>query len=210
MNDPEETPEETDGRRLRSDRSRAAVVEALLALYEEGNSQPGAAEIARRAGLSERSVFRHFEDLDSLAVATIDRELERVGDLFQPPAVDGSLDERVRALVDQRVALYTATGAVARAALLLVPRSTVIASAVRYRRDLLNQQIDRLFAPELEPLAKRDRDDLVDAIDVLCSIEGIELLASTDRYNQPRTRRMLVRAVTAVLHTARDREQESR
>ncbi|HEY3830811.1 MAG TPA: TetR/AcrR family transcriptional regulator [Acidimicrobiia bacterium] len=190
-----------DGRRLRSDRSRAAVVEALLTLYEEGNAQPGAAEIARRAGVSERSVFRHFEDLDSLAVASIERELERVGDLFTLPAADGTLDARVQALVEQRIALYAATGAVARAALLLVPRSGVVADAVRYRRDVLWRQIGALFATELEALPKRDRDEIVDAIDVLCSIEGIELLAATDRYTPARTRRMLIRAVTAVLDT---------
>ncbi len=203
MNDPE-----TDGRRLRSDRSRAAVVEALLTLYEEGNAQPGAAEIARRAGVSERSVFRHFEDLDSLAVAAIHRELVRVGDLFRLPERDGTRDERVRLLVDQRLSLYAATNGVARAAGLLVPRSSIIADAVRYRRDLLQQQIGALFAPELEGLAKRDRDEVVDAIDVLCSIEGIDLLAGTDRHNPPRTRRMLVRAVTAVLDSTHDTERE--
>jgi len=191
-----------DGRRLRSDRSRAAVVEALLTLYEEGNAQPGAAEIARRAGVSERSVFRHFEDLDSLAVATIDRELERVGSLFQLPDMAGSLDERVRTLVEQRLALYAATGAVARAAMLLVSRSTVVAIAVRYRRDVLRRQVDALFTPELDRLAKRDREEIVDAVDVLCSIEGIELLAATERHVQPRTRRMLIRAVTAVVGSA--------
>jgi AcrR family transcriptional regulator len=189
-----------DGRRLRSDRSRAAVVDALLTLYEEGNAQPGAAEIARRAGVSERSVFRHFEDLDSLAVATIEIELQRIGDLFELPDGD-TLDARVRALVDQRVALYAATGAVARAASLLVPRSGVVANAVRYRRDVLWRQIGALFAAELESLPKRDRDEIVDAIDVLCSIEGIELLAATDRHTPARTRRMLIRAVTAVLDT---------
>src|SRR3954464_13078049 len=92
-----------DGRRLRSDRSRAAVVDALLTLYEEGNPQPGAAEIARRAGVSERSVFRHFEDLDSLAETAIEREIERVGSLFRAPSAEGPTDARVRALVDQRL-----------------------------------------------------------------------------------------------------------
>ena len=190
-----------DGRRLRSDRSRAAVVEALLTLYEEGNAQPGAAEIARRAGVSERSVFRHFEDLDSLAVASIERELERVGDLFKLPEAGGTLDARIQALVEQRLALYAATGAVARAALLLVPRSAVVADAVRYRRDVLWRQIGTQFAAELEPLPKRDRDEIIDAIDVLCSIEGIELLVATERHTPARTRRMLIRAVTAVLDT---------
>src|SRR6478672_677765 len=130
-----------DGRRLRSDRSRTAVVDALLTLYEEGNATPGAAEIARRAGVSERSVFRHFEDLDSLAEATIEREIERVGDLFAAPDAHGSRADRIRSLVDQRLDLYAATGAIARAASLLVTRSTVVAGAMRWRRDMLRHQV---------------------------------------------------------------------
>ncbi len=85
--------------------------------------------------------------------------------------------------------------------MLLLPRSAIVADAVRYRRDVLRQQVAALFTPELESLARRDRDEVVDAIDVLCSIEGIELLAATDRHDAPRTRRMLIRAVTAVLDT---------
>jgi AcrR family transcriptional regulator len=189
-----------DGRRLRSDRSRTAVAEALLSLYEEGNAQPGAAEIARRAGVSERSVFRLFEDLDSLAVATIERELERVGGRFQPPSVQGPLDQRVRALVEQRIDVYGAMAAIARAAQMLVPRSTVVADAVRWRRDYLRQQIETLFAAELATRTKRRREEIVDAIDVLCSFEGFELLAATARHTPARTRRMLTSAVTALLH----------
>src|SRR4051794_19759303 len=118
-----------DGRRQRSDRSRTAVVDALLTLYEDGNPQPGAAEIARRAGVSERSVFRHFEDLDSLAETAIEREIDRVGNLFEGPDATGPLDERVKALVDRRLDLYAATGAVARAAALLQTRSAVVSGA---------------------------------------------------------------------------------
>jgi AcrR family transcriptional regulator len=191
-----------DGRRLRSDRSRTAVVDALLTLYEDGNPTPGAAEIARRAGVSERSVFRHFEDLDSLAEAAIERELDRIGNLFQDPDPTGSIDQRVKALVDQRLDLYAATGAIARAATLLQTRSAVVAGAMRWRRELLRHQVDRLFAAELERLAKRDRDEVVDAIDVLCSIEGLDLLAATERHTRARTRRMLVRSVTALLTEA--------
>ena len=45
----------------------------------------------------------------------------------------------------------------------------------------------------------------IDAIDVLCSIEGIELLAATNRHTRARTRRTLVRAVTAILDTTAER-----
>jgi hypothetical protein len=115
--------------------------------------------------------------------------------------VANSRDERVGALVDQRLDLYAATGAIARAATLMAPRSTVVTNAVRYRRDLLRQQIPALFAAELDRLARRERDEITDAIDVLCSIEGIDLLAATGRHNRARTRRTLVYAVSAILDT---------
>jgi AcrR family transcriptional regulator len=191
-----------DGRRLRSDRSRTAVVDALLTLYEEGNSTPGAAEIARRAGVSERSVFRHFEDLDSLAEAAIEREIDRVGNLFEGPPNTGTVDDRVKALVDQRLDLYAATGAVARAANLLQNRSAVVAGAMRWRRDLLHHHVEALFAAELDHIARRDKDEVVDAIDLLCSIEGIDLLVATERYTRARTRRMLIRSINALLTEA--------
>ena len=42
----------TDGRQLRRERNREAVVEALLDLYRDGNLQPSSEEIAARSGLS--------------------------------------------------------------------------------------------------------------------------------------------------------------
>ncbi len=60
-----------DRRRLRTERGRQLVVDALLAYYDEGDPEPGAAKIAARAGVSERTVFRYFDDLDSLAAAAI-------------------------------------------------------------------------------------------------------------------------------------------
>ena len=59
-------PTTEDGRHARRDRNRLAVVDAMLELYVEGNLDPSSDEIAERAGLSPRSLFRYFEDLDDL------------------------------------------------------------------------------------------------------------------------------------------------
>ncbi|HEY2774896.1 MAG TPA: TetR/AcrR family transcriptional regulator [Candidatus Binatia bacterium] len=56
----------TDGRHLRSRSSRARIVEALSRLVREGDVLPGAARVAEVAGVGLRTVFRHFEDMDSL------------------------------------------------------------------------------------------------------------------------------------------------
>ena len=54
-----------DGRVVRGLRNREALVDAIITLNEEGVLRPSAAEIAERAGVSLRSVYRHFEDIDA-------------------------------------------------------------------------------------------------------------------------------------------------
>jgi AcrR family transcriptional regulator len=52
----------TDGRRLRRHHNREAVIDALPGLFDNGIYRPSAAEIAERAGLSPRSLFRYVDD----------------------------------------------------------------------------------------------------------------------------------------------------
>jgi AcrR family transcriptional regulator len=59
-------PTETDGRRRRSADSRARIVAAMLELTRESGLPPGAEQVAARAGVGLRSVFRHFQDMESL------------------------------------------------------------------------------------------------------------------------------------------------
>ena len=60
-----------DGRSLRSVRNRAAVVDATLELLREGQFKPRAADIALRADVSVRTVFRLFDDLDQMLVCLL-------------------------------------------------------------------------------------------------------------------------------------------
>lgn len=55
-----------DGRRRRSEQSRDKIVAAMLALIEEGAITPSAEEVAARAQVGLRSVFRRFKDMESL------------------------------------------------------------------------------------------------------------------------------------------------
>ena len=72
MSDSTSTPAKVDGRRLRSDRSRQVIVEAMLQLINEGNLVPTAQQIANHAKVGIRSVFRHFEDMEAI-FATADQ-----------------------------------------------------------------------------------------------------------------------------------------
>ncbi|MEL0137982.1 MAG: helix-turn-helix domain-containing protein, partial [Halieaceae bacterium] len=73
----------SDGRRQRSERSQVAIVEAALALMDEGVLVPTAQQIADRAGVGIRSFFRHFTDMDSLFLAADEMLLDSYEALFK-------------------------------------------------------------------------------------------------------------------------------
>jgi len=90
----------SDGRRQRSERSQTAIIEAALALMEEGTLVPTAQQIADRAGVGIRSFFRHFADMDSLFLAADEMLLDSYEALFQVADRDGSLSNRVSRAVE--------------------------------------------------------------------------------------------------------------
>ncbi|MCU1352893.1 MAG: transcriptional regulator, TetR family, partial [Acidimicrobiales bacterium] len=142
-----------DGRRLRPERNRLAEVDAILQLLDEGHVDPAAALVAERAGVSVRSVFRYFEDLDSLAMAAVERQIERVGHLYEPPDPDGSLTERVEALLVQRRRLFEAVAPVRRHALRRAHAQPAMRAGLEQSGDVLRHQIGVQFAAELDGLA---------------------------------------------------------
>jgi len=97
----------TDGRHRRAQASREAIVESLVSLYADGYVDPSAAEIAERAGVSERSLFRHFDDIDDLCHTAFVIQWKRLAERTRlPMSVTSSTDEKIVAIVEQRVGLY--------------------------------------------------------------------------------------------------------
>ena len=57
---------EEDGRRQRSSRSRERIVHAMIELIRAGEMSPAAARVAEKANVGLRTVFRHFEEMETL------------------------------------------------------------------------------------------------------------------------------------------------
>jgi AcrR family transcriptional regulator len=166
-----------DGRRARRGRNRETVVDALLELFTEGELSPSVAAVAERSGVSLRSVFRYFDDLDEMGRIAIERHTEHVQHLFDLPGIgEGSRDDRVAALVSHRLRLYEAVAPVVRATILRAPFQPVIAETIARRRRYLRAQVDQQFAPELDRLEADDRFAVAAAVDILTSFETAELL----------------------------------
>ena len=55
-----------DGRRQRSSKSSDLIAQACIEIINEGNLNPTAKEVAKRAGVGTRTVFRQYEDMEDL------------------------------------------------------------------------------------------------------------------------------------------------
>ena len=166
-----------DGRRAWRDRNLGAVVDALLDLFTEGNLRPGADEIAARSGVSRRSVFRYFDDLDSLDRVAIERQIARVSHLIEVPGLgEGSVEDRVKRLSSQRVRLFEAILPVARVSRGRGPLEPVVGGGRARSRHQLRRQVERQFAGELRSLGRSERNAALGSAEVVCSFEAYELL----------------------------------
>lgn len=105
---PLQAEEETDGRRRRGNTSRARIVAAMLELVEAGNVAPGAARVAALAGVSLRTVFRHFEDMESLYREMGETIQARVLPAFFRPYEGDTWRARLLELVERRIELFEA------------------------------------------------------------------------------------------------------
>ena len=185
-----------DGRRLRREQNREAVLDALVELYAEGNYEPSVAEIAARAELSQRSLFRYFDDVDDLNRAAIERQQEMARPLIDPGVdPDASTSKKIDRLVAARIALFDAIEPGARAARVCAYRHPIVATQVRESRSFLRRQLERIFAPELD----RAGADVLPAIDALLSFETHQLLRHDQGRSRAKTHAALVTAVTALL-----------
>lgn len=191
-----------DGRRLRGLRNRHAVVEAMLSLLEDGVTSPSAAEIAERAGVSLRSVFRHFDDLDALFLAGIERQTQKTSHLYKPPSPNGTATDRVQALVRQRRRLHEAVAPVRRGWVLRFRDHPTMVPVMAEVRSELRRQISELFAADLADLSPSVRREVVDAIDLATSFPAWDYLRFDQELSVNRAAGVMRRTVLAVLKAA--------
>lgn len=188
-----------DGRRARREQNMDAVVEAMLDLLGEGNINPSAAQVAERSGVSLRSVFRYFDDMDSLMELAIARQMERAGRFFDLIDAGGPVEDRAAALAACRVEQHAHLAPYARAAVAKAHQFPAVATGLGARRDALRRQVEVLFAPELAPLDRQGRDDVLAALEGVTSLELVETMVTHRGLSAARVQAVLTRTVLAVL-----------
>ena len=170
-------PEPTDGRIARRERNRTAALDAVLDLFAEGELTPSPHQVAARSGVSLRSVYRYFDDDDELIRSAIARNMERVEPYMglDRPGV-GTVESRIRRTVSARLELYRRGRPLVQAAIHRARTTPVLAERIDEVTHLLREQAADMFEPELSDLRPERRRELLDAIDVTLSYDGIEHL----------------------------------
>jgi len=185
-----------DGRARRSHQSRDAIVAALFELLGEGHLEPTAQQVAERADVGLRSVFRHFSDMESLYTTLDARLLANVTPMLQDDPPDGTASERAAAMVDHRVALFEQILPYKRASNVKRWRSPYLTAQHRKLVSELRARL-LLWLPEL----KAAPPETVEALDQATSFEAWDRLRTDQRLGKPRARAAMMRAATALVAT---------
>lgn len=199
---PELEVEAEDGRRLRGQRNRDAVVEAILELLREGGAMPSVTEVAERSGVSVRSVFRHFDDLESLHAAAVERQMADMAELYAPLPPDGPLADRLAATAARRAQLFEVILPVRGVAERIAEGSSAIAEGLEASRRALRHQLRVAFAPELDELSADERRDVVDALSAAASWHVWHDLRTVQGLSPARAEAALARVVRGLLTDA--------
>lgn len=177
----------SDGRRRRGEDNRARIVAAMLEIVQSGEIAPSAEQVAVRADVGLRTVFRHFSDMDSLyreMSEAIGAEVQAVAD---QPFKAADWRGRVVELAGRRGVAFEKIGPFRRAS-----------DAFRHRSRFLGDDVHRL-SNRLREILERVVGDEVDAQ----TLEALDLLLSFEAWSRLREEQSLTPDQTqAVLEAA--------
>ncbi|HRW37912.1 MAG: TetR/AcrR family transcriptional regulator [Acidimicrobiales bacterium] len=198
----EPVDEPIDGRTARALRTKDAIVEACLGLIDEGDLRPTGPRIAERAGVSVRSIFQHFDDLDALFAAVGQRVVVRIGGIIAHIDPATPLHDRVDAFVHQRAAVLESLTPVLRAALVHAASSEVIRGQFEQGHEFLRLQVAQVFAPEVA--AAPEGEVLLHGLVVALSWTTWDLLRAAQEQSVAQARAVVTLMVRSLLGSVAD------
>jgi len=164
-----------DGRTRRSDETRRRIVEAAQAIVFETGMAPTVVAVARRSGVSIRSVFQHFGDVESLFITVFDRvkggvECTPLADAGEP------LAHRLEALLEALATAFDEIVPLRQAAGQIGPDNGALAERTQAARAQVRRLVESALGFELAQRAEADRAETASALAAALSWDGwIEL-----------------------------------
>jgi TetR/AcrR family transcriptional regulator of autoinduction and epiphytic fitness len=192
-----EASNRVDGRSARSERTRRAIVAAHLALIDEGDLKPTGERIAERAGVSLRTLWTNFKDMETLFAATGELVKERQDTMYRRIEPDRRLADRVEEFCAQRAEVLEMLAPSARASQLREPFSAQLRLNRVGNINRVRRQIEEVFEAELADADEREK--LVNALTVASTWSAWSMMRDTLSMPVDEAKSIMRRTVTALL-----------
>ncbi|MBI1261744.1 MAG: TetR family transcriptional regulator [Rhizobiales bacterium] len=189
----EATPVESDGRRRRGEESRRRIAAAMLDLIREGGISPRAEDVAARADVGLRTVFRHFDDMDSLYQEIAAHIRAEILPILEEPLILDNWAATLEQLVDKRTRGFEKMMPFRIASDVHRERSDFLkedhVESQRYMRGILRSAV---------PVALRDDRTVFEALDMILSFEAWRRLRHDQGLSVNMTRKVVLNAARAL------------
>ena len=196
-----ESEERIDGRRQRTQVTRANIVNAAIALQTEGNMRPSMQQIAERAGVSLRTAFQHFPEKNQLRHAILD-ELTQQNRVDPPPpelALHSALDARMEKFLEIRCRQLESLTPHRRAANSMIATSKLLQEHRVKVRQRYRNVVEIWFIAELDALPGTSRKKWLAAIATLVDWEMWQSLRTYPNRSVAESRDLLALLLAAAL-----------
>ena len=188
------SPSKPDGRRLRSNRSRQLIIESMLTLIKQGNLVPTAQQVAEHANVGIRSVFRHFEDMESIFETASELCHREFRSLFMGGDRSGTLQERILHASECHADAYETISNIMLSGAARRWNSEVLQKSYLEYQHQLRRDLDE-WLPELVNLAENKRQ----AVDSIASFEMWQRLRNIQGLDKVQSINIIVEMLEALI-----------
>ena len=138
-----------DGRIHRRELTRQAIIDAHAQMVIEGDLRPTSKAIAARVGISLRTFWLHFPDMEALLALAGQYWLDRDAGNWEPVPADLPLETRIDLFCDRRGARLVDLAPAAASALLIEPFSPALTDARSQHYGRLHDDLIEAFGSEI-------------------------------------------------------------
>ncbi|HEX7775083.1 MAG TPA: TetR/AcrR family transcriptional regulator [Parvibaculum sp.] len=169
----------------------------MLHLIEEGGISPSAEEVAARAAVGLRTVFRHFDDMDSLYREIAELMAAELMPIAAAPLPDGGLQERLTEMVDRRARVFEKMMPFKIAADVHRHRSAFLSDEHTQLNTMQRQTLRHALPPEL-----RKSGPVFETLDLLLSFDSWRRLRQEQGLPVPQAKKVVLFAISTLLRNA--------
>ena len=152
---------QVDGRILRSKKSQNIILESIINLINKGNLYPTAEEVAKESGIAIRTVFRHFDDMETLLMKVDESINHKLLNDEKEIRLDSQLTKRLGLIIDERLYYYNKYENIMIATITQLPKYKILQKRYPEYQKLLRKRTERII-PEILNL-KSANQELLDA-----------------------------------------------